>query len=347
MKYNNVYIDAMGYELGPVVVTSIELEERLGPLYKALHIPLGQLEALTGIAERRWWEPNYRLSKGAVAAAKKALAKSNVTPQDIGSVIYAGVNRENFEPATACAVAAELGIGENASVYDITNACLGVLNGMLEVANRIELGQIRAGLIVSCETAREIVELTMDKMLEIGTMDFFKTAIATLTGGSGACAILLTDGSFGAEPHRKLAGGVAHAAPQHHGLCLWGLQEIGHQILRQFMATDAVSVLRHGVELGVNTWRSFLGELNWTNDLVDKLCCHQVGAANQKSILESIRMPIEKDFATFEFLGNMGTVSLPMTAAIAEEREFLIPGDRVAFLGIGSGLNCMMLGVEW
>ena len=56
---------------------------------------------------------------------------------------------------------------------------------------------------------------------------------------------------------------------------------------------------------------------------------------------------MEKDFSTFEFLGNMGTVSLPLTAALAEEREFLQPGDRVGFLGIGSGLNCLMLGLEW
>ena len=55
----------------------------------------------------------------------------------------------------------------------------------------------------------------------------------------------------------------------------------------------------------------------------------------------------DEAISTFEFLGNMGTVSLPLTAALAEEREFLRPGDRVGLLGIGSGLNCMMLGVEW
>ena len=56
---------------------------------------------------------------------------------------------------------------------------------------------------------------------------------------------------------------------------------------------------------------------------------------------------MEKDFSTYRYLGNMGTVSLPLTAALAEEREFLQPGDRVALLGIGSGLSCMMLGLEW
>jgi len=43
----------------------------------------------------------------------------------------------------------------------------------------------------------------------------------------------------------------------------------------------------------------------------------------------------------------MGTVSLPLTAALASHRGFLQTGQRVAFLGIGSGLNCMMLGWQW
>ena len=63
-----------------MVVTSAELEARLEPLYRALHIAPGQLQALTGIRERRWWEPGYPLSQGAIAAAKKALAATGVSP---------------------------------------------------------------------------------------------------------------------------------------------------------------------------------------------------------------------------------------------------------------------------
>lgn len=43
----------------------------------------------------------------------------------------------------------------------------------------------------------------------------------------------------------------------------------------------------------------------------------------------------------------MGTVSLPVTAAIAEERGILEKKQRLDFIGIGSGLNSMMLGWEW
>lgn len=348
MKYTKSYIDTIAYELAPVVVSSEELEEDLAPLYEKLHIPYGQLESLTGIQERRWWPEGYALSDGAIAAGRKALAQSGVPAADIGAVVYCGVGRDNFEPATACRVAGELGIGGNAAVYDLSNACLGVLNGILDVANRIELGQIRAGLVVSAETARDIVEETLQKMLANPTMPYYIESLATLTGGSGAAAILVTDGSFrNAHEPRALIGGVALAAPEHHGLCTWGLERVDGAMRKQFMRTDAVSVLKHGVALGVQTWEAFLEELGWAREGVDKVICHQVGSANQRAILESIGVPPERDFASFSYLGNMGTVSLPITAAIAGERGFLKSGDQVGFLGIGSGLNCMMLGVRW
>jgi 3-oxoacyl-[acyl-carrier-protein] synthase-3 len=63
--------------------------------------------------------------------------------------------------------------------------------------------------------------------------------------------------------------------------------------------------------------------------------------------LNAIGIPKEKDFTTFRYLGNIGTVSLPITAAIAGERDFLMKNDLVGFFGIGSGLNCLMLGLKW
>src|ERR1700756_3157170 len=128
MKYSRVHIDSIGYEIAPVVVSSTELERRLDRLYGALHLSEGQLEALTGIIERRWWEEGYRLSDGAIAAARRALGASHVSPRDIGVLIYGGVCREYFEPATACRVAAAIGVNPEATVYDVSNACLGLLN---------------------------------------------------------------------------------------------------------------------------------------------------------------------------------------------------------------------------
>lgn len=412
MKYSRVFIDAIGFELAPVVVTTEELEDRLEPVYQALRIPAGQLQVLTGINERRWWEEGYSLADGAAKAAERALEDGGVEAQEVDILIYAGVCREQFEPATACKVAAQLGIGDEAAVYDISNACLGVLNGMLEIANRIELGQIRAGLVVSCETAREINEITIQRLLDNRNMELFKTSLATLTGGSGAVAVLLTDGSFQHTGRRRLLGGATQSAPQHYRLCRWGMdpappaftneremaEQVEGMLLRnlhqrlaavlpgamaskvealmlaamkqnlesllpaavtrrvervlpaaftQFMSTDSISVLKHGVTLGLRTWTAFLRRLGWVKESIDKVICHQVGVGHRDAILESLGIPAVKDFSTYAYLGNMGTVSLPLTAALAEQREFLLPGDRVGFLGIGSGLNCLMLGIDW
>src|SRR5947209_18371674 len=118
-------------------------------------------------------------------------------------------------------------------------------------------------------------------------------------------------------------------------------------VMITFMETHAGEVLEYGVELGSRTWAAFLSKFGWRADYLDKVICHQVGAGHRDAVLAALGIAPEKDYSTFPFLGNIGTVSLPLTAALAEEREFLRPGDRVGFLGIGSGLNCLMLGVEW
>ena len=337
MRYGRVHLQGLAYELAPNVVSSAALEKRVAPVYESLHFPLGQLEALTGIRERRWWDAGFKLSEGAARAGKKALAAAGVPASALGALVYAGVCRESSEPATACAVAAQLGAGRDCAVYDISNACLGVLSGIVDVANRIELGQIKAGLVVSCESAREINESMIDSMLKKPTMEHFKLSIATLTGGSGAVGVLLTDGSFGAPGH-KLLGGTMQAAAEFWDLCRWE---------RDFMRTDAAAVLKNGVELARGTWKKFTEELGWNGGSVDKTICHQVGGPHRAAVLGAFGVPTDKDFETYSYLGNIGTVSLPLTAALADERGFLNKGDKVGFLGIGSGLNCMMLGWEW
>ncbi len=359
MRYSRVIIERFGYELAPCVVTSDELEQRLSSVYEKLHIQPGQLQLMTGIQERRYWDPGYTVTQGATAAALKALHNSPVPANALDMLIYAGVCREHFEPATACHVGAGLQaaghtIRPSAHVYDVSNACLGVLNGILDVANRIELGQIRAGMVVSCETARDIVDTTIARLNGNPDMEEFKTAIATLTGGSAAVAVILSDGSFGESDRRRLRGAVVETAPEHHMLCRWGVeahpagQAMGAEAsLREFASTDATAVLEHGVALGARTWDAFLAEMEWPVEQIDRTVCHQVGSAHRDTMLRTMGLSSEHDFVTYEYLGNTGTAALPVAAALAQERGFIEPGHKVGLLGIGSGLNCMMLGVDW
>ena len=346
MLYSNVCIESFGYELAPNVVSSADIEKRLEPLYETLHFQKGQLEALTGIHERRFWDPGFKMSQGAILAGQKAIENADISPHDIGMLIYGGVCRENLEPATACAVADGLDLAPTAMVYDVSNACLGIMNGMVEIANAIELGHIRSGLVLSCESARQIVDLSINRMLENRDMDTFKKCVATLTGGSGAVAVLLADESVSKQGHRLL-GGVTRNATRYHDLCTWGPDTGIPASGLHFIQTDSVGVLENGVTLGIETFNAFKSEMAWTADQPDKIICHQVGATHQSNILNAIGISKEQDFTTFKFLGNIGTVSLPITLAIADQRGFLELCDLVGLLGIGSGLNCLMLGLKW
>lgn len=350
MKYSNVFIETIQYELGPHIITTAQLEDKLEPLFENTFLQKGQLEILTGIRERRFWDEDHTLGEHAAKACQKALDKSLISADQIGALAYCGVCNDGFEPATACSVAHALNLNKNAHVYDVRNACLGVISGIIQIANEIELKNIKAGLVVSCESARQIVESTIDEMNHYKSVDFYKQAVATMTGGSAAVAVLLTDGSIGNKNNQKhiLKGAVVRNAAQYHDLCHWGFDTKGMPTdAKVIMRTRAQEVLEYGIELAKTTFDDFKKDFNLPYDKPDKFIGHQVGALHHKKFYQALNIDIKKDFCTYPFLGNTGTAGLPITAAIADEKGFLKPNDFTAFIGVGSGLNCSILGVQW
>ncbi len=350
MKYSNVFIESFGYELAPDIVTSTQLEKKLAPFFNKMGFGPGQIEALTGIKERRYWDKDHTLAEHAAIAGQRALDEAEVSPDQIGALVYCGVGQDGFEPATSCSVADQLNMGNDAHIYDVKSACLGMITGIVNVANEIELGNIQAGLVVSCETSRQIVDSTIDEINTHKNLEFYKEAVATMTGGSGAAAVLLTNGTIGNPDNRKhaLKGGVVKNAIEHHGLCNWGFEQKGMPThSKVIMRTKAQEVLDHGLVLAKKTFKAFKKEFDLSPDKPDKFIGHQVGAMHHQKFYQALNVDIQKDFCTYPFLGNIGTASLPITAAIADERGFLLPEDFVAFIGVGSGLNCYILGVEW
>src|SRR5690606_22946481 len=143
-------------------------------------------------------------------------------------------------------------------------------------------------------------------------LEEMRLSLATLTGGSGAVAIVLTDASV-ARGARRLLGGAALSAPEHHALCRWG-PPAGLLGERPSVAnTDATAILANGVDLGRRTWARFRETLGWSVEDVDKVICHQVGSGNRRAILGQLGVDEHRDFSTFPTLGNMGTVALPAT----------------------------------
>lgn len=341
MKFQNVCIESLAVALPEEIWTSAQIEERLRPLYDRLKLPAGRLELMTGIRERRMWPAGTRPSDASAAAGRAVLAKSALRAEQVELFIHAAVSRDMLEPATASFAHRKIGLPGSAQIFDVSNACLGFLNSLTVAAAMIEAGQIRCAMVVAGENGRPLVEQTLRTLLDRPlNRNEIKPYFANLTIGSGAVGAIVCHRSLASGQAHRLLGGIARAATEHSDLC----QGDTHGADALAMQTDSEQLLLAGVALAKTTWNQFTAE---QGSGFARFICHQVGSTHRRKLYETLGLDLAKDFSTFETLGNTGSVALPATLAAAVDAGAVKPGDRVGLLGIGSGLNCLMLALEW
>lgn len=345
MRFQSVHIAAASYDLPDAdgVRTSLELEAELAPVYERFNLSAGRLELMSGIRERRHYPPGTRPSAIATRAGARALeaaALHGIGREHLDLMVFGAVCRDFLEPATASVVHRALALAPHTTSFDLSNACLGFANAMLLAAAQIEAGQIRAALVVAGEDGGPLVRRTLADLLQEGTTrKDLKRALASLTIGSGGAAMVLCHRDL-APSTPRLTCGVARAATEHNELCQGDHAEGGGLA----METDSEALLVAGIELAQRTWQDFAAEAGPAP--FERVVTHQVGSAHRRALLAGVGLAPELDFPTVETLGNIGSVSLPLTYARAREAGFIAPEHRTAMLGIGSGLNCMMLAVS-
>jgi acyl-CoA:acyl-CoA alkyltransferase len=343
MRFAHTCIETLATALPSDQLTSVEIERRLAPIYERLRLPEGRLELMTGIRARRVWPAGTRPSDASAEAGRAALARSGLRAEQVELFIHAAVCRDMLEPATASFAHRKIGLPPSAQIFDLSNACLGWLNALTVAASMIESGQIKCALICAGENGGPLVEQTLRTLLSAPLdRNGIKPYFANLTIGSGAVAAVVCHDSLlpaGARPHR-LRGGIARAATAHSELC----QGDTHGADALAMQTDSEALLVAGIALAQETWSAFTAEFGQS---YDRTICHQVGATHRRKLYEALGLDLAKDFSTFETLGNTGSVALPATLSAAVEQGAVRPGDRVALLGIGSGLNSLMLALDW
>jgi len=344
MRFHDVALAGLAHVLPDLVVTSEELEARLAPLYARLSLSAGRLELLSGIRERRAWPHGTRPSTIAARAGRIAIERSGIAPESIGVLVHASVCRDFLEPATASVVHRALELSPRCQAFDLSNACLGFANALVVVAGMVERGDVESGLVVAGEDGGPLVEATIAQLLASGTSARanLKTAFASLTIGSGAAACVVTRGTNAPDAPR-LRAAASLAATEHVDLCSGDYADGSSGPL---METDAEALLLAGCELARRTWIEFERESGWSRADIDRTITHQVGSAHRRAMFAALELDLARDFATFPTLGNMGSVSLPATLDLAREAGFIRPGDRTALLGIGSGLQCLMLAIR-
>jgi len=338
MQFNNVKILSVSHIDAPHQVRSDEIESKLEATMKRLGVPPGMLERFSGIKSRRQFDEGMPPSEAATTAGERAIEAAEIDKDQLGVVVNTSVCRDFIEPSTASIVHRNLGLSPTCLNFDISNACLAFINGMEMVSNMIEQKQIDYGIVVNAENTKHATRSTIDRLSRPdATWEAFRDAFATLTLGSGAVAMVLARTQGTAGEHRFL-GGVNLAATQHCRLCYASVDS---------MVTNAKKLLNHGMELALKTWSKAREALAWTPDNIDHFIIHQVGKAHTERFARTLGIDLSKIFRLYPNHGNIGPAGVPIVLSKLIEENRLAAGDRIALMGIGSGINCTMSEIVW
>ena len=141
------------------------------------------------------------------------------------------------------------------------------------------------------------------------------------------------------EPNgHQFKGSVNLAATQHCRLCAGNIDT---------MVTKTKELLMAGMELAVRTWGRATGALDWTVDTIDHFVLHQVSKVHTEQLAGILGIDLEKIFRLYPDFGNIGPAGVPIALSKLAETGKLLRGQRVALLGIGSGINCTMAELIW
>jgi len=339
MLFRHVSVDSVAHVDAPVRLTSADIARRLEPAVGRLGIRADVLlEGVAGIRERRVWGASTRVADAATMAARKALAASTAPLDRIGVLINTSVCREFLEPSTASVVHGALGLPDACENFDVGNACLAFLTGMDIAGRMIEHGDIEYGLIVDGETSHEITERTIERLNSPdATAEQFRRELASLTLGSGAAAMVLGHSGLVPDGH-PYRGGVSLAATEFSPLCRGTLDR---------MVTDSATLLDEGLNLAARTYRMAGDVLGWAGPDLDEFAVHQVSRVYTDGLVDRLGIDPSRVLALYPDHGNIGPASVPVALSKLAEMGRLRKGNRVALMGIGSGLNCSMAEIVW
>ncbi len=333
-RFNNTSILSVVALEAPEVVTSASFDDQLEPTLERLGLRRGMLEQVAGIKERRWWPEGVTYSESAAEAGKAALEEAGISADRIGLLIDTSVCRARLEPSSAVFVHDALDLPSSCLNFDLSNACLGFVNGMQLAGSMIDSGQIEYALIVDAEGSRLIQERTIARLQDPNTeATDILSDFATLTLGSGAAAMVLGRTDQHPDAHQFI-GGVAHAATEHHNLCLGDMER---------MVTDSRGLLLAGLDVAEAAMKEASQDFDW--DEIDHYIIHQVSTVHCDALAQRLGLDQDKIPLTFPTLGNIGPAAIPITLAMHQDK--IAKGDRVLVMGMGSGINAMAAEIRW
>jgi len=296
------------------------------------------LERLTGIRERRRAPRGTAPSDLAARAGLAALDKAGLGAGDLQFIVYAGVTRDHtVEPSTAHHVQRKLG-AVNAHAFDLSNACLGFMNGILALDSFLGSGA-RYGLVVTGEKGSMFADRAVQALRRTTSAARFQELLAGLTLGDVGAAFLLGRKQ---HPDHGFKGFEFASDGGHADLC-WCGDESGFGAVH----TDMPGLLREATDLGTHVYTRLSSSLEWSHQDLRWYIPHQIGKISFKIHTRATGVPACKMPNSYEWFGNLITGNIPVCVDTIALQSGFAEGDKVWMAGAGSGVCAGHAGLVW
>jgi 3-oxoacyl-[acyl-carrier-protein] synthase III len=269
----------------------------------------------------------------AIKASENVCRLNEIDPSKIDLLIYGGIFREYFEPATAMEIASRLNI-EKVHAFDVTNACAGLLQSV----------NVAASLMMADETIQTALCCTTDFPDEainydIQSFEELSKKAAGLTLGSGAAAWILTRKPV-KEGSARLLEIQNTSIPKAFELCQVPVND--HKFTSQ-----SKEVFDLGLKHVPDEIRKISKKLNWEINEIDFFISHQPSKKIIHQICDILKIDHKKAPVVHHLYGNTVNVSVPMTLDHLLKHNKLKSGDKIIMSSAAAGFTMLTIAAEW
>jgi 3-oxoacyl-[acyl-carrier-protein] synthase-3 len=324
----NAVITGWGFYTPSRVVTNFDLE-------KLVDTTDEWITSRTGIKERRFASDGETTSTMSLRAARYALDRAKLRPQDVQLVIVGTCSPDYIFPATACMVQSELG-ATRAGAFDVEAACTSFVTALGVARGMISSGTVENAVVIGAETLSRFLNFKD------------RTTCVLFGDGAGAVVVEASNASVGIESvvlHSEGSKGEMLMLPA-GGAKIPASQATLEQG-KHFITMQGGEVFKLAVKSMADAGEEAIRDAGVTLDDIALMIPHQANIRIIEGVAKKLHFPMEKVFVNIQRYGNTSAASIPIAIAEAEHQGRLRRGDKVLLVAFGGGFTWGASVLEW
>lgn len=348
----NSQIAGVGHYLPDRVVTNDELAP-------GMDITSAWIDERTGILERRYAQPGEETATTmGAAAARIAIDRAGITPNDVDFIVFATMSADYFIPGCGVLLQRELGItGGEIGALDVRNQCSGFLYALSVADKFIKTGTYKNILVVGAER-------------QSCNLDFSprgRDVAVLFADGAGAVVLQPTD-----EPGRGILSTHLHADGTHaEELSIINPGSHGNYHFKKYKPDYLNGTYAHPnpgpfeppylftgifkgflvIKKAFEKFPAVMQEAAATNGLtladIDVFVLHQANLRILEYVQRRMKIPDEKLWNNIQHYGNTTSASIPIALSERWEAGKIQPDNVICMAAFGSGFTWASALIKW